>query len=158
MADTSFMQNRYSVKELMRRYLEEVKALKPYVKSPMEETKLQYYCQAVTTIAKTNVIDKVQFALTFGRGKSGKVPQIREAFPMLVGNRVGQVTQLDLAYARLLLEYASAFHTYQGNLKDWMLRFVMTSRMSPVREFVQKEIENVILQTQDKISRYQTLL
>jgi hypothetical protein len=145
MADTTFMHNRYSIKELMQRYLADVKALKPYVNSPIEQTKLQYYCQAINTIAKTNVMDKVQFALTFGRGKSGKVPQIREAFPMLLGNRVGQATQLDLAYARLLLEYASAFHAYQGNLKDWTLRFVMTSRVSPVREFIQREMENVCL-------------
>lgn len=157
MADTSFMQNRFSVKVLLSRYAEEVKALKPFVSSPIEETKLQYYYQAVNTILKTTVVDKVQFALSFGRGNMGKVPQIREAFPTVLGNRVGQATKLDLAYAKLLLEYASAFHTYKGNLKEWTLRFVLSSRFSPISDIVQREIEGVILHTQEKINYYQTL-
>ena len=157
MADIAFMQQKFSVKQLLQRYAEEVKALKPYVSSPIEETKLQYYYQAVATIQRTTVVDKVQFALSFGRSTKGKVPQIRDAFPTLLATNVGQPTKLDLAYSSLLLEYASAFDTYKGNLKEWSLRFILTSRFSPIREFVQREIEGLILHTQERINQYQSM-
>ncbi len=155
--DTRFMQKSYSIKILIQKYKEDIKALRSQVTSPAEESKLQYYYQAADTIGRSSLKDKIQFAVTFGRGTSGMVPQIREAFPMLIGNRVTQPSPIDLAYAKLLLVYAVAFNNYKGNLSDWMLRFVICSRFSPIRQFVQDQIDSVIMQTREKVNYYQTL-
>lgn len=155
--DTRFMQKKYPIKKLIEKYKKEIAALRQYAKSPAEESKLQYYYQAVDTIGRSTLKDKVQFALTFGRGKSGMVPQIRQAFPMILGDRVTQPSPIDLMYAQILLDYAIAFNAYKGNIKDWMLRFVVNSKFSPVRQFVQQELDHVISQTREKVAYYQTL-
>lgn len=156
-ADTGFMQKKYSIKELIDAYKQEIKALRAHAQTPADESKLQYYYQAVDTIGRSSLKDKVQFAMTFGRGTGGMVPQIREAFPMLLGNRVTQPSSIDLAYAKLLLNYTKAFNTYKGNIKDWVLRFVLTSRFSPVRQVIQREIDGVITHTEEKIAYYKTI-
>lgn len=154
--DTRFMNKKFSVATLIEQYKTQVRALRSLVKTPAEESKLQYYYQAVDTIGRSSLKDKVQFALSFGRSQSGMVPQMRQAFPMLLGNRVTQPSAIDLAYARLLLAYAVAFDQHKGNLKDWMLRFVINSPFSPARSFVQQQIDHAIEQTREKINYYQT--
>lgn len=155
--DTSFMQSRYSIKLLINNYKNEIKKLRQYASSPAEESKLQYYFQAAETINRSTLKDKVQFALTMGRGQSGMVPQIKEAFPMIIGDRVTQPSPIDLAYARLLLDYAIAFDANKCNLKDWMLKFVISSKFSPVRQFVQQYFDYVITQTKQRIANYETM-
>lgn len=152
--NTAFMREKFSVKTLFENYKSEIKSLRPQVKTPLEETKLQYYFQAADTIGRTSLKDKVQFALTLGRGMSGRVPSIRDAFPTLLGNRVNQPTPIDFAYAQLLLAYAIGFNQYKTNIKDWMLNFVINSRFSPVKRFIHEYIDYVISDTQHRVHEY----
>lgn len=154
MADIQFMRKKFSVELLISNYLEEIKKLRVGVKSPADETKLQQYYQAANTFKRVGVKDWVQFALSRGNGDSGMTPQIRSAFPTVLGNRVSQLSAIDLAYAQLLIEYAVAFKKYKGNLKDFLLRFVLNSRFSPLRGYVDQEISRVIANTKQKINSY----
>ena len=152
MANTRFMQQKYSVQELISKFLEDIKPLQKHVQTPADETKLQLYYQAASTFKRASVKDWVQFALSWGRSQSGMSPQIRQAFPMFLGNRISHASQVDLAYLEVLLAYMKAFKKYRGNMKDWMLRFVINSRFSPLHGFFERELNEAIEQTSLKIT------
>jgi hypothetical protein len=156
MTDTSFMKNKYTIDALVSHYLEEIKKLKPLVKSPSDETKLQTYYQAANAFKGVSVKDLVQFALSYGRNAQGKSAQIKDAFPIVLANRVSQPSQIDAAYARLLLDYTRAFKANRGNIKEWTLRFVLNSRFSPLYAFLEREIDGVISQTAQKIRMFES--
>ncbi len=150
----AFMQNKYSVNELITHYLEDIKALRPLVKTASDETKLQLYYQAANTFKRVSAKEWVQFALSYAKGATGKSAEIRHAFPQVLGNRITHPSEIDTAYLRLLLEYANAFKQYKMNLKDWMLRVVINSRFSPLTGFVEREIDQVIENTTNKLRVY----
>jgi hypothetical protein len=150
---TAFMQKKYTLDGLVSHYLEDLKTLRSLVQTPQDEKKLQMYTQAVNVFKRIGVKDLVQFALSRGRSH----PHIQEAFPTLLGNRVTHPAKVDLVYAQLLLAYARAFQQYQSNLKDWILRFILTSRFSPLHTVFQQEIAYVISNTQQKIAQYKQL-
>lgn len=154
MINVQFMQKPYSVDELISQYQEEIKKLRVDIKSPIDETKLQTYYQAVNTFKNVSIMDMVQFALSYGRSAGGKSAQMRSAFPTLLGNRVTQATAMDVAYAKLLLTYALAFKASRGNLKEWMLRFVLSSRFSPLSGWIDSQIDHVIENTRRNIVAY----
>lgn len=156
MADLSFMQKRYAFDALVSHYLEDIKKLRTPGLTAIDETKLQTYYQAANTFRRISIKDVAQFALSYGRGSTGKSAQMREAFPTILGNRITQPTSMDLNYIRLLLEYARAFKRYRSNLKEWTLRFLLSSRFSPLSSFVEREIEVVIKQTEQKIAVFKT--
>lgn len=158
MIDISFMKNKYSIDDLVEHYLAEIKNLRQYVKTPQDESKLQTYYQAVSTFKRISVKELVQFALSFGRQASGKAAQMQSAFPVILGNRVHQPSKVDVAYAQLLLEYTKAFKAGRTNIKDWMLRFILSSRFSPVSQYVDREIEHVIENTQQNIRSFKSQL
>lgn len=154
MANTEFMKKKYALDSLVTQYLEAIKGLKSSVQTPADETKLQMYFQAVSTFKRVSIKDIVQFALSYGRSVTGKSAQMKEAFPTLLGNRITQPSTIDIAYLQLLLEYTKAFKHYRGNLKEWMLKFLISSRFSPLFGFVEREIDGVIEHTQRKIREY----
>ncbi|MFI4938550.1 MAG: hypothetical protein ACHQJ6_08625 [Candidatus Berkiellales bacterium] len=155
MVDTRFMQKKYSLDELVSHYLDDIKALKPQIKTPADENKLQQYYQAASAFKNVSIKDMVQFALTFGRATSGKAAQMRAAFPTLLGNRVANPTVIDVAYAQLLLAYTQEFKPSRVNLKEWLLRFVLSSRFSPLTTFLDQAIDHVITDTERNIVAYQ---
>lgn len=155
MADLTFMQKRYSLDALVTHYLDEIKKLRTPGLTPIDETKLQNYYQAAHVFKRISVMEIVQFALSYGRNATGKSEQMREAFPTILSNRVAQPTKIDVAYARLLFDYAKAFKQYRSNLKEWTLRFLLSSRFSPVSAMIEREIEQVIIRTKQKISAYE---
>jgi hypothetical protein len=63
-------------------------------------------------------------------------------------------SEIDIAYAQVLLTYAKAFKQYRENLKDWLLKFVLNSRFSPVSSYVTREIDSVIENTQRNITAF----
>jgi len=152
MADLSFMKQKYSVDSLITHYLEEIKKLRAVVNNPQDETKLQIYYQAANSLKNITVKDLAQFALSYGAGSAGKSAQLRSAFPILIGNRITQPSKIDLAYLQLMVAYAKAFRVTKGNLKDWLLKFVIASRFSPVRGFVEQQINQVIANTEHNIA------
>jgi hypothetical protein len=157
MTDISFMQKKYSLDELLTHYLNDIKSLRNLALTPADETKLQLYYQAANTFKRAAMKDWVQFALSWGRSTSGMSGQLREAFPMVLGYRVYQPSALDLGYAQILLVYAQAFRIYKVNLKDWMLRFLITSNYSPLHGYFDRELEQVINNTKQHIAGYQVL-
>lgn len=156
MTDTSFMKNKYTIDALVSHYLEEIKKLRPQVKNPQDETKLQTYYQAANAFKGVSVKDLAQFALSYGKNATGKSAQIKNAFPIVLGNRVTQPSQIDVAYARLLLDYTKAFKVNRANIKEWTLRFVLSSRFSPLYAFLEREIDAVIAHTEQKIRIFQS--
>lgn len=154
--NTLFMQKTYTFDEMVSSYLEDIKALRSQVQTPAEETKLQIYYQSANAFKNVAIGDIVQFALSLGRSTSGKSAQMRHAFPNLLGLRVTHPSPIDLAYAQLLLTYTQAFKRYRGNLKNWMLRFVLSSRFSPLHGFLQREIDQVIQHTEQNIRLYRS--
>lgn len=154
MIDTTFFKNKYSLDELVSNYLDEIKKLRKAVRSANDESKLQIYYQAVNTFKRVSIKDVVQFALSFGRAGTEKSEQMRYAFPILLGNKVLHPSEIDIVYAQLLLTYAKAFKQYRENLKDWLLRFVLNSRFSPVSTYVTREIDSVIENTQRNITAF----
>lgn len=157
-ANISFMQKKFSLETLVNQYLQEIKKLKAAASSPLDEQKLQTYYQAANTFKRLSVKDLVQFALSFGRNSGSAAAQMREALPILLGNRVMLPNNIDLEYARLLLEYAKGFQKYKGNLSNWMLRFVLNSRFSPIHSLVEREIASAIAATEQKITIYQATM
>lgn len=151
MADVSFMDQKYSIDELIDHYLSEIKSLRQPGQTPLDESKLQTYYQAASVFKRVSMKEMVQFALSYGREASGKAAAMKNALPTLIGNRVQQPTQVDIAYAELFLQYANAFNQNRANIKDWMLRFVLSSRFSPVSHYVEREIDHVIENTQHNI-------
>ena len=158
MPNVAFMQKKYSLETLITQYLEEIKKLRPLVVTPSDETKLQIYYQAANTFKRVSIKDWVQFALSWGRSSTGMSGQLREAFPNVLGYRVNQPTAIDLAYAQLLLYYSQAFKKYKVNLKDWMLRFLLTSKFSPIHAYFERELDQVIYNTKEHIEAYKAYL
>lgn len=158
MANLDFMQKKFSLESLVSHYLQEIKNLRGLVQSPNEEKKLQLYFQAASTFKNLSIKEIVQFITSYGRNASPQATQMRNAFPTLLGNRVTHPTAIDLAYARLLLEYTQGFAQYKGNLSNWLLRFVISSRFSPLQGLVAREIRQVIADTERKIVAYQAVL
>lgn len=154
MVDTSFMQEKYTVDTLVDHYLADIKALRYKGMPAQEEDQLKRYYQAAKCYKGLGVKDIAQFALTFGRSQSGKVPLMVKALPTLLGNRVHHPLPVDLAYAKILLAYTLAFQSYKSNLKQWYLRFLLNSRFSPVFRLAEREILYVIENTQNKIQLY----
>jgi hypothetical protein len=79
---------------------------------------------------------------------------MKDALPTLLGNRVVHPTKVDVAYAQLLLTYTKAFKAYRVNIKEWTLRFLLSSRFSPFTAFLDREIDRVIAQTQQRIASF----
>lgn len=156
MIDVSFMDTKFSIDELVDHYLAEIKALRQLVKNPSDENKIQAYYQAVSTFKRISVKEMVQFAISYGRQSSGKAAQMQKAIPIILGNRVYQPSLVDVEYAKLLLAYLQAFKQQRGNLKEWMLRFVLSSRFSPVSQYLDREIIHVIENTQNNIASFKT--
>jgi len=156
MVDVSFMDSKFSIDELVDHYLAEIKNLRQHVKSPADENKLQVYYQAVSTFKRISVKEMVQFAISYGRQSSGKAAQMKNAFPIILGNRVYQPSFVDVEYAKLLLVYLQSFKQLRGNLKEWMLRFVLSSRFSPITQFLDREIIHVIENTQHNIASFKS--
>ncbi|MGE3318472.1 MAG: hypothetical protein AB7I18_04175 [Candidatus Berkiella sp.] len=154
MTDISFMDSKFSIDHLVDHYLAEIKNLRQYVKTPADENKLQVYYQAANTFKRISVKEMVQFAMSYGRQASGKAAQMQSAFPILLGNHVYQPSIVDLEYAKLFLAYVQAFKQRRGNLKEWMLRFVLSSRFSPVAQFLDREIVHVIENTEHNIASF----
>ncbi len=158
MASTDFMEKKYSLETLVTNYCEEIKQLRSLSKGPQDETKIQTYYQAANTFKNIAIMDLVQFALAWGKGQSNRGAEIRNALSIVLGNRVPQPSKIDLAYAHLLLDYARAFKEHRANLKEWMLRFVISSRFSPLSSYFEEAITHVIQDTQNKIVSYQATL
>lgn len=157
MANTDFMTKKYSLENLVTQYCNEIKQLRT-LSNPQDEAKVQNYFQAANTFKRISIMDLVQFALSWGRGHNPRAIEIRDALSIVLGNRVLQPSKVDLAYAHLLLDYARAFKEYKGNLKDWMLRFVLSSRFSPLHTYFEQAIDHVIQDTQNKIVSYEATL
>lgn len=158
MVDTSFMHGKFSVEELVDHYLAEIKNLRQMVQSPADESKLQNYYQAASTFKRISIKELVQFALSYGKDAHGKAAQMQSAFSVVLGNRVQQPTDVDLAYAKILLAYTEAFKENRSHLKEWMLRFIISSRFSPVAALVEREINHVLANTQHNIDSFEALL
>jgi|GEM_PF-3792227 len=156
MTDASFMERKYSIDELIDHYLAEIKKLHQPGFTPADESKLQTYYQAASIFRHVSMKELVQFALSYGRHSSGKAAQMHSALPVLVGNRVQQPTSVDIAYAELFFVYAQAFKQNRVHLKDWMLRFVLSSRFSPISQYVEREITHVIENTVRNIASFKT--
>lgn len=154
MVDTTFMQERYTVDTLVDHYLADIKALRTPEMPTEEENQLKRYYQAAKCFKGLRVTDIAQFALSLGRSKSGKVPLMVKAFPTLLGNRVQQPAAVDLAYAKILLTYTTAFKSHKSNIQQWYLRFLLSSRFSPILVLVDREIEYVETDTLNKIQLY----
>lgn len=152
MTNIDFMEKRFSLDEMVGRFLEDIKSLRSLVKQPSDEHQLQTYYQAVNVFKGVSTKEMVQFALSFGRAQGGKAEQMRNAFPTVLGNRVMKPSAVDVAYAKLLLAYAIGFRNHRQNLKEWMLRFVISSRFSPLTALFEREINYVIENTKRKIS------
>jgi hypothetical protein len=158
MADVTFMQNKYTIEELIDHYLAEIKNLSTIVKMPADESKLQNYYQAVSRFKGISVKEWVQFIRSFGRATTSKAAQMKSAFPVVLGNRVQEPSHIDVAYAELLLAYAEAFKEKRVNLKDWMLRFILSSRYSPLTGYIDREIDSLIESTERNIASYNAYL
>jgi hypothetical protein len=158
MANTRFMESKYTFESLVANYANEIKNLRPQATSAIEETKLQNYYQAASVFKRVSLMDIVQFALAFGRGFSGRSAEMRDAFSIILGNRVNAPSHIDLVYARLLQEYTRAFKLYRTNIKDWLLWLVLASRYSPLQGWIDREIDNTIAETQSKITAYEALI
>jgi hypothetical protein len=151
MANIDFMEKKYSLETLVTNYCEEIKSMRPLCQSPADEAKLHRYYQAANTFKRFSIMDLVQYALAWGRGQTGRFAQINEALSIVLANRIVQPSRLDLSYSRLLLDYTRAFKEHRGNLKEWMLRFVISSRFSPLHGYFDQAIDHVISDTQNKI-------
>ncbi len=151
MASTDFMMKKFSIPTLVDHYLKDIEALKPLVKSPQEESHLQGFAQAAGTFKKVTIMDIIRFAMSYGRGGEGKSEQMRQSLNILLGNRVNQLLPIDVAYLKLLLAYTQSFKFSKQNLEPWMLRFVLSSRFSPVLGFVDAQLHKVIADTQMRI-------
>jgi hypothetical protein len=154
MVDTAFMRQKYTIDTMVDHYLADIKALKHSGMPPADENQLKIYYQAARVFKGIGVKDLVQFALSFGRSQTGKVPEMVRAFPIVLGNQTMHPQPIDVAYLHILQPYVLAFHAHRGNIKDWLLRFVLSSRFSPIAAMVEREIQNVIDDTQRKIQRY----
>lgn len=154
MSNIDFMKNKYTLDELVGHFLEDIKLLRPMIKQPSDEHQLQTYYQAVNVFKGVSTKDIVAFALSFGRSQGVKAEQMRNAFPTLLCNRVMRPSAIDAAYAKLLLTYVIGFRDYRQNLKEWMLRFVISSRFSPLTGLVDREINHVIEETKRKITSF----
>ncbi len=154
MVDTAFFNKKYSLDNVVAHYLEEIKNLRVQVANPSDETKLQAYYQAASSLLRLSTKDIYQFITSYDKA-SGKAALMRKAFPCLLGNTISNPSLLDLAYLRLLLAYILKFKATRANLKDWLLRFLLSSPFSPLSGFIEREINSAIAQTEQKIAKLQ---
>lgn len=155
MADVAFFSNKYTIDAMVSHYLQDIKKLRTLVKSPNDETKLQTYYQAASTFTRLNTTELYQFARSYGKDASGKSAAMREALPIVVGNRISTPTELDIAYLHLLVAYATAFKANRHNIKEWLLRFIVSSQFSPFYTLLDRELNTVISSAQNKIKSFQ---
>ena len=92
--------------------------------------------------------------MSYGGHQAGKSAQLRNSFQVVLGNHVKQVSAIDLAYAKLLFDYTRAFKSYRSNLKEWTLRFVLSSRFSPLHSYIERGINYVLQNTKARIAEY----
>ncbi|MBS0289579.1 MAG: hypothetical protein JSS07_06055 [Proteobacteria bacterium] len=158
MVDTTFMERSFSLDVLEQRFSEDIKTLRQYVQNPSDETKLQTYYQAATAFKKISTKDIVKLITGFRGNLVGKPAAMRNAFPVLLGDRITQPSQLDLAYLQLFLAYATDFKTKRANLNEWLLRFLLSNQFSPFYMVVETQLNNVVTNIQQKIAYFQSQL
>ena len=158
MTDLSFMAQTFAVKVCLTHFMDDIKILKSEVKAESDPQKLRQYFNAVKGFRDAGIRDLVQFALSYGRKASGKAAPMRAALPVMLGYEVTQPSAADLSYAKLLLAYAMAFQENASHLKEWTLRVVLTSRFSPIKGLYERELNNLIENTKNNITRYEASL
>ena len=155
MANIEFMDTKFSVKSAFESMSNDVNGITNlYTLSSIDQQKLSKYLKAILTIKNAGVMDIVKCAVSFGRNLSGTPAEIWAALPVLTGNRVLHPSRVDLEYAKILLAYASNFDKYKQNLKNKPLKFVLTSQLSPVTPFFNRQLNHVIQDTQRRITQY----
>lgn len=156
MPDLSFMEKKFSMRTLCHQYLIDIKRLSEGAQSPMEQQKLNYYIRAMTVIHDAKVKDLALFALSFGRHTKGESYRIRKALPTLLGNNIVNPRPIDIEYLKLLISYACAFKNKKHLLKEYILRWIIQSKLSPVKPYVDREIDRVIKNSKYKISHFES--
>ena len=136
---TSFMQQKYSLDSLFTHYIRDISTLRAVGSTPADITKIQIYTEAANTLKQISVKDIVQMVFAYAQGRVG-LSGMKDSFLILIGYRIYQPSPVDIAYLKILLAYTKAFKQYRGNLKEWVLRFVLSSQFSPLKTFIDHEI------------------
>jgi hypothetical protein len=153
MANTEFMDTKFKVRVAFENFLSDVTKIKSkYTLPDLDQQKLYRYQQAITVIRDASVMDIVKCAVSFGRNLSGKPEQIWKALPTMIGNRVQHPTKVDIEYAKVLLEYSIALQKHKKNIKDYMLKFILTNALSPVTPYFNHQLNQVISLNQQRIA------
>lgn len=155
MVDTTFMNKKFKVQELFERYMQDIKNLQYPGLNELELRKLKNYLGAFNVVKNTSVMDLAKFAVSFGRHTSPQIEMLNKAFPVVLGRNVAQPQQVDLDYARILLDYAQAIHENRKNVKDWIIHFIINSKYSPVKQYFDSELNRVISDTYHNIRWYE---
>ena len=149
---TQFMQQKYSYNSLLTHYREEISLLRTPGITPGDNTKIQIYAEAANTLKQMTIKDIVQLIFTYARGIHLSNP-FKESILIIIGYRITRATEVDVAYLKLLLAYTMAFKVTRMNLKDWTLKFMLSSSFSPFKPLIDHEIDRVINDTKEKLRR-----
>ena len=57
-------------------------------------------------------------------------------------------------FAEILLVYSKSLDEYKTNIKDFALKFVLTSKYSPISPIFERKLNNLIQDTENSISFY----
>jgi len=158
-ANTNFFKRKYKVKEAFKRFMRDVYYIsKRRELNLAEKQSIKTYLRSIKLLREAGVIDIARCAISFGRNLKDKPLEIWEAIPVVVGRRVTRPNPVDLEYAEILLAYVVELQKYKRNMKDFVLKTVLTGRYSPVAPYFEAHLERVIEETQDRIIKYKTEL
>jgi len=151
MIDAEFFRRKFTKDKLLEQYLNDLKKLRVHVHTPEEKERLRRYGSAVMTVKNAKVKDIAKFALSFGRHLTGRPAKIKESLPIILGYEVTNPKKIDVEYAKVLLHYAEHFKENKTNLKDWSLHFIVNSKFSPVKKYIDHELDALIQNTAHNI-------
>ncbi len=158
MSDLNFFKNKFSVFDAFDYYFKDLKNLYYPSISHNEKQKLSKYLNGFMCLKKCTRLDLLLFALSYGRHPALNIQKLARAFPIILAREVSDPSSIDWSYALLLQSYASLLGQYRSNIKQWTIRFLLTSERSPVKKYFDRELGYLLGELERKIAEYEKTL
>lgn len=158
MESLNFFKTKFSVFEAFDYFYTDLKNLYYPTISNNDKQKLSKYLNAFMCLKNCTRLDLLLFALSFGRHSAPNIQKLSRAFPIILARDVSVPSSIDWTYALLLQSYAMHLNQYRYNIKQWTIRFILTSERSPVKKYFDRELNGLLNELEKKITTYERML
>lgn len=156
MSDLGFFKAKFSVFDAFNYYYKDLKNLY-YPSIPNnDKQKLTRYLNAFNCLKNCSRLDLLMFALSYGRHSAPNVQKLTRAFPIILARESAVSSNIDWSYLLLLQSYAQLLDQYRDNIKQWTIRFLVTSERSPVKKYFDRELKFLLSELEEKIESYES--